>query len=157
MNETTPATVVETPAVETPTVETPAAETQKVNKSKLVITAFREMTDKLATPANDVIDHIRQSNGVAVTVSLVNNIRCKLKAKRAERADKISKGKRRKRKAAPVVETPVPVLPTPEEREKMLIVKEAAAKVGGMDALKELVAKLENLAAVAKELSALAA
>lgn len=110
----------------------------KVNKSRLVLAAFKALG--LDTPAKDVIDHIKQKDGAEVTVSLVNNLRSKVRAKRAERAAtrKVKPGRKPK---------PVPTVPAVSELDRLLEVKRFASEVGGVEALKTLVAKLELLAA----------
>lgn len=112
--------------------------TVKVNKSKLIIAAFK--THGLETPANDIIDAIKQNDGVDVTVSLVNNIRHKVRAKRKDRAEKIRKTKRAKA-------TTAPVQPVTTDLSKLLAVKKFAAEVGGVEALKGLIATLEQFQA----------
>lgn len=95
---------------------------KKVNKSPLVIKAFKTLG--LNATANDVIAAIEKDAGVTVKVGLVNNIRHRLK---------------NKRKVVKPAEN--------DEFSRLVAVKEFAAKMGGLDALKKLVAKLDALSA----------
>ena len=129
MNETTNVTpVTETPATET-------APVQKVNKSQLIVAAFKANAKGLDTPANDLVDQIKSESGVDVTVNLVNNLRCRLR--------KESKRRKAKRTARPAPKPAVAVDPL----DRLFAVKDFAAKVGGLNELKALVEKLERLAA----------
>jgi hypothetical protein len=136
-------------SLETVPVVEAVVEKPKRNKSKLILGAFKQSPAKLATPANDIIDAIRADSGVEVTVSLVNNMRSRLKAKKKARSENIRKGIRVKKS----VKTELTV-PSVEEQEKLLIVKDAAVKLGGLDALKEYTAKLESLTALLSVLAA---
>ncbi len=127
MNETTNVTTV--------------TETPKVNKSKLIVAAFK--VKGLDTPANDVIDFVKSESGVEVGVSLVNNLRYRLRQKKQERK---AKRTTTKSKPAPAVTTPAPKV-SEDPLDKLFAVKEFAAKLGGLNELKTLVDKLERLAA----------
>lgn len=107
--------------------------TEKVNKSKLVFAAFQ--SEGLDTPANDLSAFIKRTTGVDVTVSLINNLRSKLRKKQDER-------KQQKQQAA---STTVVSKPDDNLFDKLQAVKEFSTKVGGLTQLKELVGKLEVL------------
>lgn len=117
-------TVAEVPVVE---VTTP-----KVNMSKLIIAAFKA-NKKLDTPANEIVAAVKQNDGVEVTVSLVNNIRKRLKDSRKAKVA---------RTTAPTPETPV------SELDRMMEVKTFAESVGGLEALKNFITKIEVFATV---------
>ena len=109
--------------------------TEKVNKSKLIVAAFK--AKGLDTPANDVIDFVKSESEVEVGVSLVNNIRHRLRQKKAEKAKKKQSTKK----------TPQPAPQATDPLANLFAVKEFAVKVGGLNELKALVEKLERLAA----------
>lgn len=127
MNETV------TPVADVPAPVADASATGKANKSKLILAAFKE--HGLDMPANDLIAAIEAKDGVTVTASLINNIKCKLRKKRAERAAKRQKPE----DAKPAVEN--------DPLTRLFAVKEFAATVGGLTELKALVGKLEALTA----------
>ncbi len=123
------------------TVGTTAATENRVNKSKLVFAAFQ--TEGLDTPANDLVKFIKETAGVDVTVSLVNNLRSKVRKAKEER-----KRKRNASKTAPATEEQTtPVATAEDPLAKLFKVKEFASTVGGLAELKSLVGKLEALAA----------
>ncbi len=81
------------------TTNTTVTATEKVNKSKLIVAAFK--AKGLDTPANDLIDFVKSESGVEVGVSLVNNIRYRLRQKKAERKQKRTPTKKTAPTAAP--------------------------------------------------------
>lgn len=111
----------------------------KTNKSKLILAAFKATS--LKTPANDIIDAIKNESGVEVTSSLVNNIRHRLRKQKAAR-----KAKKEAVEEQPQVVVE-PVVTGNGLLEKLLAVKTFAATVGGLGELKTLVDQLERLAA----------
>jgi hypothetical protein len=116
-----------------------ATATEKVNKSPLILAVLKARG--LDVPAKDVQDAIKQSDGVDVTVSLINNIKSRVRAKKEARIAA-------KKKAAKRAQN---VLPRQEESEldRLFKVKEFAQTVGGVEALKALLGKLEQLTAAA--------
>ena len=115
--------------------------TEKINKSKLIVAAFK--AKGLDTPANDVVDFVKSESGIEVGVSLVNNLRHRLRKAKADKKAKRKPTDPRSEKPTPAAETVVDDDPLA----KLFAVKEFAAKMGGLTELKNLVSKLEALAA----------
>lgn len=139
-------TAVETAPV---TVTTPVVTetTAKVNMSRLIIAAFKA-TRRLDTPANDIVAAVKTASGTDVTVSLVNNIRKRLKDARKERNAERNETDTKRKPGRPRKETTVN--PTPEtpvsELDRLVEVKKFANSIGGLDALKNFISKLDLLA-----------
>jgi hypothetical protein len=126
------------------TTETPT--TAKVNRSKLIIEAFKE-SRRLDTPANEIVEAVKKTEGVEVTVSLVNNIRKRLKDARKERKEAVKNGEKRKPGRPRKEKTTEPTPATPvSDLDRLVEVKKFANSVGGMDALKNFISKLDLLA-----------
>lgn len=126
------------------TTEVPA--TVKVNRSKLIILAFKA-SHRLDTPANEIVEAVKKAHAVEVTVSLVNNIRKRLKDARKERKEAVKNADKRKpgrpRKEKTVDPTPATLV---SDLDRLVEVKKFANSVGGMDALKNFISKLDLLA-----------
>lgn len=112
---------------------------QKVNKSKLIFSAFE--TQGLDVPAQELVTFIKETTKVDVTVSLINNLRSKVRKKKAEK-----KMEKMRRDAAKKPQAPQEVQPRGDDPfDKLLAVKEFAAKMGGLAEVKTLIQKLETL------------
>ena len=110
----------------------------KVSKSKLVKEAFKVLG--LDVSAKKVIEKVKLDHGVEPTESLVNNVKHHVRKMKAERAAN------RKKVVAPTVLTPLPAVVN--EFERLLAVRDFANTVGGLENLKVLVTKLEQLTTV---------
>jgi hypothetical protein len=111
-----------------------------VSKSKLIVSKLKEMG--LDAPAGEVMT-VLSKEGVEVSAMLVNNIKHRLRhpekflGKKGRKAEKVV-AKRRKRVAVETVQS---------EFDKLIAFKKLANDLGGIESVKELLAKYEQIAA----------
>ena len=128
---------------ETTVITAPVTETARVNKSSLIRDAFKKLGSKAT--ANDVINTVKEASGVEVNDSLVNVVRNKLKSKN-EAKKKARAASNGKPAETTTVAAPVAPVVAVQTEDPLLMVRDLARKLGGLAALKNAIARLEELA-----------
>lgn len=116
---------------------------KKISGSAAIRSAFK--TSPMDAPAKDIVAVVKRDHNLDVTEALVGNIRHRLKTDAESAAiEKNAEPKVRKRRVRVATVDPVVVQ---SEFDKLIAVKDFAAKMGGVAALRDLLDKITRLAA----------
>jgi len=129
--------------------ETSTVEVKKISGSKQIAAAIKNreaLPLGLDTPANEIVAYLK-SQGVEVTVQLVNNVKFRIrKLKEEKKAAKGTAQPKLRRGRRPLVPVETVVSPVQSEFDQMVAVKKLATEFGGLDNLSKLIDKVRLLA-----------